>query len=271
MRLVLGLAEVVRRCGGRIAEHTQVTALAPGRVRLAGGGSVAARHVVRATEAWTARLPGSRRAVAPVYSFVVATEPLGPDVWDRVGLAGHETFSEHRHLVVYGQRSVDDRLVFGGRGAPYHVGSGIRARYDGDERVFAALRQHLCGMLPVLREAGVRFTHAWGGPLGAPRDWQPSVHYDAGTRMGSAGGYVGDGVALSQLAGRALAELVTGRTTSVSRLAFVGHRSPSWEPEPLRWAGVNAGLSLARLADAEERWTRRPARLGRLLGLVTGH
>ena len=89
--------------------------------------------------------------------------------------------------------------------------------------------------------------------------------------MGAAGGYVGDGVALSQLTGRVLAELVTGRRTSLSALPFVGHRSPAWEPEPLRWVGVNAGLRLATLADAEEARTGRPAMLGRLLGALTGH
>jgi glycine/D-amino acid oxidase-like deaminating enzyme len=124
-------------------------------------------------------------------------------------------------------------------------------------------------MLPAL--ADVEFTHAWGGPLGIARDWHPSVTWDPGTRTGRAGGYVGDGVAASNLAGRTLADLVLGRGTAITSLPWVGHRSPRWEPEPLRWLGVNAGLQLARLADRDEARSGRQSRLGPVLGRLTGH
>ena len=268
-RLADGLARAVRERGGRVLERSRVADLAPGGVVLEDGRTVTARHVIRATEAWTARLPGQRRVVAPVYSLMVATEPLAPGVWDSIGLAGHEVFSDHRHVIVYGQRTVDDRIAFGGRGAPYHFGSRIRPGYDHEERVFADLRATLTGMLPQL--TGVNFTHAWGGPLGIARDWHPSVGYDPATGLGWAGGYVGDGVAATNLAGRTLADLVLGRRTPVTELPWVGHRSRRWEPEPLRWLGVNAGLRLASAADAEESRTGRPARLGRALSALTGH
>jgi hypothetical protein len=117
----------------------------------------------------------------------------------------------------------------------------------------------------------VQFTHAWGGPLGIARDWHPSVGHDPSTGLGWAGGYVGDGVAATNLAGRTLADLVTGRHTALTQLPWVGHRSRRWEPEPLRWAGINAGLRLAHAADLEEARTGRPARVGRLLSALTGH
>ncbi|HET7276463.1 MAG TPA: FAD-dependent oxidoreductase [Dermatophilaceae bacterium] len=264
-----GLAAAVRHRGGTIAEGRHVATASPGRVVLAGGQTVRARHVIRATEAWTARLPGLRRRIAPVYSLMVATEPLTPLAWDQIGLRDHEVFTDHRHVVVYGQRTVDDRIAFGGRGAPYHLGSGIRPEFDRDERVFAALRAALVDLLPQLD--GVQFSHAWGGPLGIARDWNPAVGYDATAGVGWAGGYVGDGVAATNLAGRTLSDLVTRRDTPLTRLPWVGHRSPAWEPEPLRWLGVNAGLRLAGLADREESATGRPARLGWLLSALTGH
>ena len=149
--------------------------------------------IIRATEAWTARLPGHRRSVAPVYSLVVATAPLPPSIWKQIGLADAQTFSEHRHVIVYGQRTDDDRIVFGGRGAPYHFGSGIKPEFDADATVFRALRRNLNEMLPATE--GVEFTHAWGGPLGIARDWHPGVGYNPTTGAGHAGGYVGDGVA----------------------------------------------------------------------------
>jgi glycine/D-amino acid oxidase-like deaminating enzyme len=268
-RLADGLAAAVRRRGGRIAEGTRVDSIGPGSVQTATGHRVTARHVIRATEAWTSALPGRRRAIAPVYSLMVATEPLPQTTWDAVGLADREVFADHRHVIVYGQRTADDRIAFGGRGAPYHWGSRIRPRFDRDRRVFDELRATLTEMLPQLD--GVRFTHAWGGPLGIARDWHPSVGLDVRTGLGWAGGYVGDGVAASNLAGRTIADLVGGRHTPLTTLPWVGHRSRQWEPEPLRWLGVNAGLRLGLSADREEERTGRPAQRARLLGALTGH
>ena len=273
-RLALGLAEAVENKGGRILELTRVASLdnhspAENRIRTVDGFVVKARHLIRATEAWTARLPGHRRTLAPVYSLVVATAPLPRSVWDEIGLANAETFSELRHMIVYGQRSVDNRIVFGGRGAPYHFGSGIKAGFDISPGVFTTLRRTLTQLIPATE--GVTFTHAWGGPLGIARDWHPGVGYDRSTGMGYSGGYVGDGAALSNLAGRTLADLVTLRDTALTRLPWVQHRSRRWEPEPLRWLGVNAGLQLARLADREELLTGRPALLGAALSALTSH
>lgn len=268
-RLVDGVADAVERLGGRIVEHTRVTSIEPGKAHTTGGPIIRAGSIIRATEAWSSHLPGSTRAVAPVYSLIVATEPLAADRWKRIGLARAETFSEHRHVIVYGQRTSDDRLVFGGRGAPYHFRSGIRPEFDEDPRVFETLKSSLRQMFPVLDD--VRFTHSWGGALGIPRDWQPSVGYDTVTGLGWSGGYVGDGVALSNLGGRTVAELVTGQRTELSKLPWVQHNSRRWEPEPLRWLGINAGLQVASWADREERVTRRPATLGRVLSFLTGH
>lgn len=267
-KLVQGLARAVEHHGGRIVEGTRATSLRPGAVTT-DRGRVSARHVVRATEAWTPTLPGHARDVAPVYSLIIATEPLPQRFWDDVGLAQAETFSEHTNLVVYGQRTADDRLVFGGRGAPYHFGSAVRPAFDLEPKVFTALHAMLVDLFPGVREAAI--THRWGGPLAISRDWHASVQYDPATGVGAAGGYVGDGVATTNLAGRTLADLVTGTRTGLTTLPWVGHRSRRWEPEPLRWLGVNAGLKLAELADVEEARTGRPARLGRVLASLTGH
>ncbi len=228
-----------------------------------------AGRIVRATEAYTAALPRLRRRLAPVYSLMVATEPIPRSVWRTIGLADREVFSDHRHVVIYGQRTVDDRIAFGGRGAPYHFGSALRPEFDHDDGVFALLRRTVRDLLPQLGDT--RFTHAWGGPLGIPRDWHPSVGFDAASGIGWAGGYVGDGVAAANLAGRTLADLLLGRQSPLTTLAWVGHRSPEWEPEPMRWVGVNAGLRLATLADVEERLSGRPSLLARPLAALTGH
>jgi glycine/D-amino acid oxidase-like deaminating enzyme len=266
-RLVRGLADVVTARGVVLHELTPATSIEPGRVRTPHGG-VRAPYIVRATEGFTPRLPGLARAVVPVYSLIIATEPLPASVWDEIGLAHRETFSDHRHLIIYGQRTADDRLVFGGRGAPYHLRSRIEPAFDRDPRVFAALHATLLDLFPVL--AGTRFTHAWGGPLGIPRDWCASVGLDRSTGLAWAGGYVGDGVSTANLAGRTLADLVLERDSELVRLPWVGHRSPSWEPEPLRWLGINAGLWAMTLADAEESLTGHPSIVARAMAPLLG-
>ncbi len=268
-RLVRALAAAVQDMGVRLFEGTPVTDIDPHRVSTPGG-VVTADRVIRATEGYTAGLPGFARRVVPVYSLMIATAPLPSGTWDQIGLAQRETFSDHRHLIVYGQRTADDRMVFGGRGAPYHFGSATRPAFDQHARVFAGLRAAIVEMFPVL--AGAEITHRWGGALGIARDWEASVGLDPDTAIGWAGGYVGDGVTTTNLAGRTLADLVRGVDSELTRLPWVGHRSRSWEVEPLRWLGVNAGLTAMSAADAEERLTGRSSVLARAMApLIGGH
>ncbi|MGN6781393.1 MAG: NAD(P)/FAD-dependent oxidoreductase [Marmoricola sp.] len=268
-KLVRGLARVVEHAGVRIHEQTAVLAIYDRRVVTAAG-SVSAEVVVRATEGYTAGLEGEERTLAPVYSLVVATEPLDSTAWDVIGLRDRETFSDLRHLIVYGLRTADDRLVFGGRGAPYHFGSRIRTAYDRVPRVHEHLRRTLLELFPVL--GGVPIEHAWGGPLGIPRDWCASVGLDRSTGRAWAGGYVGDGVSTTNLAGRTLRDLILGHRSDLTALPWVNHRSPRWEPEPWRWLGANAGLRVVTVADAEERITGRPSALARAAApLLGGH
>jgi len=266
-RLARGLAEAVRRAGVQVFERTPATQLAPRQV-VTLAGTVRARYVVRATEGYTPELPGLKRAIVPVYSLMIATEPLPESVWAQIGLAGRPTFSDLRHLVIYGQRTADGRLAFGGRGAPYHLGSAIKPSFDRVPAVFDALRRTLGELFPALGDA--RVTHQWGGPLGIPRDWCASVGLDRATGLAWAGGYVGDGVSTTNLAGRTLADLITGTDSELVRLPWVGHRSPRWEPEPLRWLGMNAGLQAMSFADREEGQTGRPSHAAAFMGRFLG-
>jgi glycine/D-amino acid oxidase-like deaminating enzyme len=261
-RLVAGLAGAVEREGVVIHERTRVSSIEPRRV-VTSRGTVRSDVTVLATEAWTARLRGMRRRIAPIYSLMVATEPLPPQVLDEIGLHGRETFADGRRLVVYGQRTADGRIAFGGRGAPYHYGSAIDPAFDVDARVHSALIATLRDLFPVLHDAGI--THRWGGPVGAPRDWHCSVGLDRASGLAWAGGYVGDGVATSNLAGRTIADLVVGAHSELVELPWVGHRSPAWEPEPLRWAGINTLVRLPGSIDRAERRGRTSRWRSRIL------
>jgi len=257
-RLVRGLADVVEARGATIYEGTTARRIRPHAVAT-DGGTMSADVVVRATEGYTARLPGRRRAIAPVYSLMIATEPLPDSTWDEIGLVERETFSDYRHLIIYGQRTADGRLAFGGRGAPYHFGSRIAPSFDRVPRVFEALRATLVDLFPVLRNVAI--THRWGGPLGVARDWHASVGLHQDTGLAWAGGYVGDGVSTTNLAGRTLTDLILRRRSPLVDLPWVGHNSRNWEPEPVRWLEVNAALRAMTWADAAETRRGRPSRL----------
>ncbi|MGK2947767.1 MAG: NAD(P)/FAD-dependent oxidoreductase [Acidimicrobiales bacterium] len=267
LQLVHGLAAAAERRGVTIAEGTAATQLGPGFVDT-DHGRLAATTVVRATEGYTAGLAGERRTLAPLYSLMVATEPLDAHTWDAIGLRQRETFADDRHLVIYGQRTADDRIAFGGRGAPYAFGSRVDPAIERSSRRHRLIEDTLRQLLPDL--AGARITHRWGGVLGVPRDWFPSVGYDRSSGLAHAGGYVGEGVAAANLAGRTLAELIVGQETERTDLPWVEHASRSWEPEPLRWLGINAALQVMASADRAEGRTGRPARRADLLWRVLG-
>lgn len=267
-RLARGLARVVEALGVPIYEQTRADTIEPGSVRT-DRGVVKADAALRCTEAFTVQLPGQSRTYIPVYSLMIATEPLPSGFWAKVGFEDRQTFNDARRLIIYGQRTVDGRIAFGGRGARYHFGSRLDPSYERQPAVHDAVRKILWSLFPDLGDAAI--THRWGGAVAVPRDWQPSVRFDKETGVGHAGGYVGDGVAAANLAGRTLADLVLNQETDLTRLPWVGHRSRRWEPEPLRWVGVNSATSLAPAADRAEAKKGRPSRLyGGLLDLLTG-
>lgn len=262
-----GLARAVERAGVTIYEHTPALAIEPGRVRTPQG-TVRAEIVVRATEAFSSEFAGLQRAVAPVYSLMIATEALPDAFWAEARLDTRPTFADFRHMIIYGQRTADGRLAFGGRGTPYHFGSRVRPEYDLDPRVFDALHAALRSLFPALGDAAI--THRWGRAVAVPRDWYPSVGFDRSRGIAWAGGYVGDGVSTTNLAGRTIADLVLGRDTELVRLPWVGHESRKWEPEPLRWLGVNASRKLVESVDRAEAAGRDPKIRARIVEQLLG-
>jgi glycine/D-amino acid oxidase-like deaminating enzyme len=262
-KLVHGLAAALERRGVRIFESTEVVGIEPGKIRTAGGHEIAAPAIVRATEGYTAELDRSHhRALAPLYSLMIATEPLSEDRWKAIGLSDRQTFGDLRHLVIYGQRTADGRIAFGGRGAPYAFGSRI-INAEFPVSAFAKLREALVELLPQV--ADVSITHRWGGVLGVSRNWMPTVGFDPIAGIGWAGGYVGSGVAATNLAGRTLADLITGADTDLTRFPWVNRVVRSWEPEPFRWIGINAALQVMTGADRAEQRTDKPSKRAELL------
>ncbi|NQV06085.1 FAD-dependent oxidoreductase [bacterium] len=259
-RLVRGLGEAVELLGGTIVEQTAATAIESGKVTT-DRGIVEADVIVRALEGYTGSLDGHARTLTPLYSLMVATEPLSDARWEEIGLANRQTFADDRHMVIYGQRTGDGRIAFGGRGAPYGFGSKIDPSIERRSGVHDKIVATLTELLPMIE--GVGITHHWGGVLGVPRDWFPSLGIDRASGLAWAGGYVGEGVSPANLAGRTLAELITETDSPRVDLPWVGHHSRRWEPEPLRWLAINGAFKVMGAADRSEGRSGKESRLAK--------
>ena len=269
-QLVRGLAASCERHGVTIHERTAALALERGRVRCVGG-SVRAEVVIGATESYTTQLPGARLRYLPLYSLMIATEPLDERAWRELRWQDGLLIDDGHYLFFYAQRTTDGRIAIGGRGAPYRLRSPIDERNERDERVRARLLATLRQAFPAA--AAARVTHHWGGPLAAPRDWSMSVRFDRASGLGAAGGYTGHGVVASNISGATLADLVLGRESVLAAMPWVGHRSRRWEPEPLRFLASRAIVGTLGAADRREDSSGRPARRVALLRpfLPPGH
>lgn len=268
-KLVQGLARAVEAVGVRIAEGTTVTAITPGRVTT-DRCTLRAGTVLRCTEGYTAGLPGHRRDWLPLNSAQLITAPLPAEMWQEIGWQGHELLGDLAYSYCYAQRTREGRIALGGRGTPYRYGSRTDTAGTVDAGTLDLLMARLHRHFPALR--GHPIDHVWCGVLGVPRDWCATVVFDAAQRIGFAGGYVGVGVATSNLAGRTLADLALGLDTPLTRLPWVNHKVRRWEPEPLRWLGVRGMYAALNAADRAEARSTAPGQshLARLAARMMG-
>ncbi len=249
--LIKGLARVVATKGVEIYENTPATQIAQGNV-VTPDGRVRADHIVIATEGYSGTTSPLNRALLPVQSGMVATEPLSESQWSNIGFRQREAFCDFSRQSTYLQRTADNRLVIGARGryqAQGHQLGNLPPRPQD-----TAKRQRLARDLFPMIET-VRFTHAWSGTLAVPRNFHPQIVFDQERGISTAGGYLGEGVGASFLFGRTLAELICGQHSVRTEMPWVRKGAMAtalrrWEPEPLPWLGFNATMALY---DGEER------------------
>jgi len=255
-KLVAGLRRAALGLGVRLHEHTPVAGLrdAGDRVEvLTSRGRVRAQRVVLATSAYPALLPAVRRRILPVYDYVLMTEPLSAEQWRAIGWDGRQGLSDAANQVHYFRPTADGRILWGGYDAVYRYGGPVGAHLDESDATFGKLAQHFFTTFPQLR--GLRFTHRWGGAIDTCSRFSAFFGTAHGGRVAYATGYTGLGVGASRFGAQVALDLVDGRRTPATELAFVRRRPMPFPPEPLRSGVVQ--FTRNRLAAADERSGRR--------------
>jgi glycine/D-amino acid oxidase-like deaminating enzyme len=261
-RLARGLRRVLLSRGVRIFERTKVTGIDHGRPAIVRSdhGAVKADQVVLTTGAWAASWPGFRRSFGVVVDYVVATEPI-PDLLEEIGWTSQVGIGDGRALLYYLRPTDDGRVVIGGGDTGVAYGGRMGRAVTHDRRVAEAAARGLIWLFPQLR--GVRFTHAWGGPIDETAAFVPFYRSVGEGNVHAGLGYSGHGLTQTWIGGKILASkvlLVEDDWTSlpVNRPEFA--KAP---PEPFRWPLVKMATSALVAGDRRED-------LGRGRGLLLG-
>ena len=251
--LTQSLAKYLESIGVKIFEESKVEEISD-KALLVNGHRIGCQISIRATEAFTARKWIANQQI-PIYSLMIATERLPSEILTQIRNSQRATFQEACNLITYAQITGDNRLAIGGRGSRYKLFSHLSERSETDVRMHSALEKRAVKWFPQLQS--VNFEYRWGGPIALTRRWQSYLNYNPITGQAAIGGYVGDGVTLSYLVAKTLAQIIDGQKTP--DLPFVNQRIGRWEPEPIRYLAVNAGFKATLVADFEERITGRPS------------
>lgn len=254
-KLVQGLAAACERLGVEIFEQSPVAEWGDGVVVLENGRRLSCQWVVPALEAYGVsikRAPFSwMRYQRPVQSAIIATEPLSDALWEDMGLRNGEVFSDFSRIVTYGQRSADNRLVFGARGS-YLFGAALKHDTSLSEQEIEFRRNLLQTLFPQLE--GVKVTHAWGGNLAISRKFRPHMVLNREHGFALSAAYGGEGVGATNLAGRTLSDLILDIESDETKMPWVDHTgrfaaSKVWEREPLPWLGYRALTTISLYED----------------------
>ena len=246
--LALGLRRAALALGVRLYERTPVRRATAAQLTTPGG-SVRAERVLLATGAYRPLTRSIRRLVAPVYDYVLVTEPLTAEQRRAVGWARAQGIADRGNQFHYYRLTPDGRILFGGYDAVYHFGNRVDdVRLSRRPETFALLHRHLLETFPALE--GIAITHAWGGPIDTCSRFCVTFGRALGGRAVYAVGYTGLGVAASRFGARAALDLLDGADTERTRLKLVRSRPLPFPPEPARWAVIQATRRALAHADA---------------------
>jgi glycine/D-amino acid oxidase-like deaminating enzyme len=257
-KLALGLRAAAIGLGVRIHEGTPARALATSSTGIdvsTPDGVLHARRVLLATSAYPGPLRSIRRYIAPVYDYVLVTEPLSASQLASIGWQRRQGLADAGNQFHYYRRTADDRILWGGYDAVYRFGGPVAPRLEVSDDSFARLSQHFFTNFPQLE--GMRFSHRWGGAIDTCSRFAVFFGTAHRGRVTYATGYTGLGVCASRFGARVALDLLDGRSSETTRLRYVRRKPVPFPPEPLRWAVIQ--LTRNRLAAADRREGRRGA------------
>src|SRR3990170_3798496 len=257
-RLVRGLKEAAARLGAQVFEGTPLSELSQEGTRVVARtprGRVRADRAVLAANAYSAGLPQLSKWVLPFYSYILLTEPLTDEQWQSVGWQGREGMEDRRIFLHYFRPTVDGRILWGGRDAPFHA-DGPHPRYDRDEHVYQRAEETFRWTFPQLKD--VKIKHAWGGPIGVTARFLPCIGWSERGRIAYAFAYNGHGVAITNLAAMCLRDMLLDRDTEYSRLPLVSLKPVNMGPRLIRDPLVRLQSRSLQKADDEGRVAKDP-------------
>jgi glycine/D-amino acid oxidase-like deaminating enzyme len=268
-KLARGLKEVVVEAGGRVFEQTAMDELSQseeGVVVKTRGGSIRAKRALLAANAYSGAIPGLRDRVMPFYSYILLSEPLTDEQWGRIGWQGREGMEDRRTFLHYFRPTIDGRIMWAGRDAPYRP-DGPDPKYDRDDRIFRRLEDTFNWTFPQLSD--LKFEFSWGGPVGVTSSFLPAAGWLKGHRVAYAFGYNGHGVAITCLLGMCVRDLLLEKKSELTQLALIGKRPPSLGPRLIRDPIVGAQSDYQLRQDDAGR-PIKPSRLVRLSQRIFG-
>jgi glycine/D-amino acid oxidase-like deaminating enzyme len=203
-KYIAGMALAADRAGADLHDKTPVT----GIEKANGGftvktdrGAIQAKEVFVATNGYTSHItPNLQRRIIPIGSYIIATEPLQPEVAQKL-IPNRRMIFDTKNFLYYFRLSPDNRMVFGGRAAFFP------ASHDTVRQSADILRDDMVKVFPEL--SNLKVDYAWGGTLGFTFDIYPHAGQMDG--LWYAMGYAGHGVAMATYLGQQMADRILGK------------------------------------------------------------
>lgn len=264
-RLAWGLKRAALGLGVRLHEMTPLERIERenGALRVATrDGSVRARKVLLATNAFAAGDRRIRRRVVGVRDRIICTEPLSGEQLDRIGWRNRQGVYDTRTQLNYMRMTRDDRIVFGGRLA-CHDGT-VDPPEEREAAPYLRLAQAFHRTFPQLDD--VRFSHAWSGPIALTT--RMAVHFQTYHRGDAvwAGGYSGFGISASRVGARLGLAKLDGEDLPELKLDFASTMPRRIPGAPFRRLGCRITLHALDTADEKGGWRNAWLRLVTAMG-----
>jgi glycine/D-amino acid oxidase-like deaminating enzyme len=268
-KMVIGLAKTLQSRDVSFREGIHVVNVVPegGMIRLeTSQGSLRARRVFLAQNAWAQQLPRFRRQLLPVYTYQVVTRVLTRSELDSLGWDSRAAFSDRRSILINFRLTPDNRVMFGGRDIVQPFGSRISSQFDYSSRVLSLMRESFENVFPQLRR--VPFEAHWGGAIALTPNHLPRVGVFHDGNVAYAHGCGGHGVAQSFLWAGSGVDMLYGEDTDRVRLPLTSHSGLRYPLEPARFLGGRATRRQLRWYDDVVQAGRKGDKEPPLLALV---